>query len=77
MSCYAAFLISTETEKVGRFIEGHNFGIKLSMAREIKTGATFQQVEIAQRIERICGQGREIVKAKMPRHSGGLQWCLI
>lgn len=46
--------------------------IKLNIARGIETRTTFQQaVEIAQRIKCIRVQGREAVKNKRPRHSGG------
>lgn len=40
LSCYKDFLIPIETKKVSRFIEGINFGIKLSMATETEIGIT-------------------------------------
>lgn len=43
LSCYATFLIPTETKKVRRFIEGLNYGNRFWMARETKTGTTFSQ----------------------------------
>ncbi|XP_070057041.1 uncharacterized protein [Nicotiana tomentosiformis] len=73
LSRHAAFLIPTKVEKVRRFIEGLNFGIKTSMARKAETGATFfQVVDIARKIERIKGQGREAMVAtgKKPWYLG-------
>lgn len=73
LSRHATFLIPTEAEKVRRFIEGFTYGIKVTMARESDMETTFQHVvAIAWRIERVRGQGREVMtRNKRPRHFGG------
>lgn len=71
LSCYAVFLIPIEIKKAIRFNEGINFEIKLNIDRDTDIETTFQQVvELAQRIKRIRGQGREAVKDKRPPHLG-------
>lgn len=72
LSCYATFSISIETKKVMSFKEGLNFVINLSMARETEIRTNFiQAVEIAQRINRICGQGSKGTMDKRSCHLGG------
>jgi len=49
---HAATLVSTGRERVHRFIEELNYGIRFSLARELETDTPYQQVvEIARRLE--------------------------
>ncbi|XP_070054243.1 uncharacterized protein [Nicotiana tomentosiformis] len=68
---YTPALLSTVKELVYRFIEGLNYGIRLSMARKLETDTPYQQVvEIARRLEGMRGREREDREAKKPRDSG-------
>ncbi|XP_070039641.1 uncharacterized protein [Nicotiana tomentosiformis] len=72
LSQHAPALVSTVKERVRRFIEGLNYGIRFSMARELETDAPFQQVvEIARRFEGMQGHVTEDMEAKRSRDSGG------
>ncbi|XP_070046704.1 uncharacterized protein [Nicotiana tomentosiformis] len=69
---HAVVLPPTERERVRRFIDDLTFGIWLQMPKGNKDDISFQQVvEISRRNERVCGQGREAVSKKRPRHFGG------
>ncbi|XP_070050555.1 uncharacterized protein [Nicotiana tomentosiformis] len=56
LSRHAPALISTVRERVRRFIEGLNYGIRFSIAQELETDTQYQQVvEIAWRLEAYSG----------------------
>ncbi|XP_070049097.1 uncharacterized protein [Nicotiana tomentosiformis] len=70
LSRHAPALVSTIKERVRRFIEGLNPGIRFNMARELETDTPYQHiVEIARRLEGMWSQEREERKAKRPRDS--------
>ncbi|XP_070050917.1 uncharacterized protein [Nicotiana tomentosiformis] len=72
LSRHALALVSTFREWVRKFIEGLSYGISFSMARELETDVSFQQlVEIARRLEGMLGQEREDRMAKKPHGLGG------
>ncbi|XP_070042452.1 uncharacterized protein [Nicotiana tomentosiformis] len=60
LSCHAAIILLTDTERVRRFIAGVHPEIQVPMAREAEMGTSFPQVvDIARRIERIRNHSRE------------------
>lgn len=67
LSHYVVLLIPTKKEKIKRFIEGLNFGIKIWIA----------QIDIEQRIGHVCGHGTYASEAKKPRGSGGFSGALF
>ncbi|XP_070056773.1 uncharacterized protein [Nicotiana tomentosiformis] len=69
LSKHAPALISTVRERVHRFIEGLNYYIRFSRARETNT-LYKQVVDITQRLEGMRGWEREDREAKRPRDSG-------
>ncbi|XP_070032866.1 uncharacterized protein [Nicotiana tomentosiformis] len=72
LSRHTLALVSTVRERVCRFIEGLNYGIRFSMARELETDTPYQKVvEIAQRLKGMRGREREDREAKRLRDSGG------
>ncbi|XP_070054189.1 uncharacterized protein [Nicotiana tomentosiformis] len=72
LSRHAPTLVSTVRERICRFIEGLNDGIRFNMAREFEIDTPYQQVvEMAQRLEGIQGREREDREAKRPRGTGG------
>nr|XP_033508298.1 uncharacterized protein LOC117273283 [Nicotiana tomentosiformis] len=69
LSRHATLLVSTNRERVHRFIEGLTYILKFGMTRYLETKTAFHQVlEIARRLEHVCRQERE---DKKPRGSGG------
>ncbi|XP_070035731.1 uncharacterized protein [Nicotiana tomentosiformis] len=57
---HAPALVATVRERVRRFIEGFRYDIRFSMAREIESDVSFQQVlGIARRVEGMLDQERE------------------
>lgn len=46
LSCNADFLIPTEVEKVGSFIEGMTYSIRVNMARESERGLPFRRKQM-------------------------------
>ncbi|XP_070057832.1 uncharacterized protein [Nicotiana tomentosiformis] len=72
LSRHALASVSTVRERVRRFIEGLNYGIRFTMALELETDTLYQKVvEIAWRLEGMRGRERENREAKRPRDSGG------
>ncbi|XP_070040230.1 uncharacterized protein [Nicotiana tomentosiformis] len=69
---HAPILVPTIRKRVSRFIEGLDYDIKICVARELQTDASFQQVvEIARKIEGVLGEERGSKEAKRPRRSRG------
>ncbi|XP_070045075.1 uncharacterized protein [Nicotiana tomentosiformis] len=67
---HATILLPTERERVGRFIDGLTFTLRLQMAKETESDISFQMVvDIARRIELVHAQERGPVSDKRPRHS--------
>lgn len=50
---------------------GLSYSLRFAMARQVETKTTFQQAEIARRLEHIRRQERDDRKAKKPRRTGG------
>lgn len=72
---YAAFLVPIDRERVRKFIEGLNFGIRYGMAREVETNTTFHQaIEISRHLECMHRKEGDDRDAKRPR---GSSECLI
>ncbi|XP_070045555.1 uncharacterized protein [Nicotiana tomentosiformis] len=72
LSRHAPTLVSIVGERVRRFIEGLNYGIRFSLARELEIDTPYQQVvDISQRLEGLRGRKREDRKVKRPRDFGG------
>ncbi|XP_070036563.1 uncharacterized protein [Nicotiana tomentosiformis] len=72
LSRHSPTFVSTVKDRVCRFIEGLNYDIRFSMARELETNTPFQQVvEIARRLEGMRGQDRKDREAKRPRGTRG------
>ncbi|XP_070036090.1 uncharacterized protein [Nicotiana tomentosiformis] len=70
-SRHAPALVATVRERVRRFIEGLNPGIKTSMARGLEMDIVYQLVvEIARRLEGMGAREREGREAKRPQDSG-------
>ncbi|XP_070035296.1 uncharacterized protein [Nicotiana tomentosiformis] len=69
---HAIWLVSTDRERIRRFIDGLTFQLRLLMTRERVLGATFDEVvDIACQIEMIRSQERVEREAKRPRgHEG-------
>ncbi|XP_070045647.1 uncharacterized protein [Nicotiana tomentosiformis] len=69
LSRHAPTLVSTVRERVRRFIERLNHGIRFSMARELETDTPYQKVvDIACRLEGMWGRERDEREDKRPRH---------
>ncbi|XP_070057548.1 uncharacterized protein [Nicotiana tomentosiformis] len=69
---YAIWLVPTKRERIGRFIDGLNYGLHFIMTREIVSGSKFDDVvDSARRLEQVCSEEREEKKAKRPRGWGG------
>ncbi|XP_070036912.1 uncharacterized protein [Nicotiana tomentosiformis] len=69
---HAVWLVPTEMEKIRRFNDGLNYGLRFIMAQEVATNARFDQVvEIARCFELVNRQELEEREAKRPRSSGG------
>nr|XP_009763500.1 PREDICTED: uncharacterized protein LOC104215412 [Nicotiana sylvestris] len=69
---HAPTLVTTFKERFYKFIEGLDYDIKISMARELQTNTPFQQVvEVARRIEGVLGEEKESKVTKTSRSSGG------
>ncbi|XP_070035425.1 uncharacterized protein [Nicotiana tomentosiformis] len=63
-------LVATVRERVRRFIEGLNPGIRFNIAQELEMDIAYQQVvEIAMRLEGMWAREREEREAKRPRDS--------
>ncbi|XP_070050632.1 uncharacterized protein [Nicotiana tomentosiformis] len=72
LSRHALALVSTVRERVRRFIEGFNYGIRFSIARELEIDTPYRQVvKIAWMLEGMLGREREDMEAKRPRGTGG------
>ncbi|XP_070032067.1 uncharacterized protein [Nicotiana tomentosiformis] len=72
LSRHTPTLVSTVMERVHRLVEGLNYGIRFSMARELETETPYQQVvEIAWRLKGMWGREGEDREAKRPRGNGG------
>ncbi|XP_070034535.1 uncharacterized protein [Nicotiana tomentosiformis] len=68
---HAVSLVSTEREKIRRFIDDINYSLRYSLAREVEMDARFDMVvEIARRLENVHRLKREEREAKKPRGSG-------
>ncbi|XP_070050702.1 uncharacterized protein [Nicotiana tomentosiformis] len=66
------WLVPIERERVKRFIDGLNCGIRFVITREIATASRFNKVvDIAKRLELALSQECEEREAKRPRGSGG------
>ncbi|XP_070036299.1 uncharacterized protein [Nicotiana tomentosiformis] len=62
LSKYSPALVSTVRERVRRFIERLNYGIRFSMALKLETNTPYQQVvEIARRLDVAAHHGRGCV----------------
>ncbi|XP_070055865.1 uncharacterized protein [Nicotiana tomentosiformis] len=72
LECHVILLVPIEREKISRFIDGLNYGLCYSLAREVKTDARFDQVaELARRLEQVHRLEREEREAKRSRGLGG------
>ncbi|XP_070045590.1 uncharacterized protein [Nicotiana tomentosiformis] len=68
---HAIWLVPTKRERIKRFIDDLNYGLRYSLAREAETGVGFDQiVEIARRLEQVRRLEREDWEGKMPNGSG-------
>nr|XP_033515650.1 uncharacterized protein LOC117280097 [Nicotiana tomentosiformis] len=77
LSRHVPTLVSTVRERVRRFIEGINYGIRFTLACELVTDTLYQHVvEIAQRLEAAAHHGRGYVRhpvySTLPASSGAL-----
>ncbi|XP_070036335.1 uncharacterized protein [Nicotiana tomentosiformis] len=72
LSRHALMIITTDAERVRRFVAGLHSGIRANMAREVEIGTSYQLVvEIAWRIEGYHQRGREKMQQdKRARYSG-------
>ncbi|XP_070034951.1 uncharacterized protein [Nicotiana tomentosiformis] len=69
---HVIWLVSTERERIQRFIDGLTYQLHLLMTRENVSGATFDEVvEIARWIKLVRIQEHEEREDKRPRGSGG------
>ncbi|XP_070034865.1 uncharacterized protein [Nicotiana tomentosiformis] len=69
---HAVWLVPTERERIRRFIDGLNYGLRYSLTREAETNTRFDQVvEISRCLEQVCMLEREEWEGKRPRGSGG------
>lgn len=64
LSCHELILISTERERVTRFIDGLTFSIRLQMDKETRMIFFLAGCRGCYMVERIRGQGREEVFEK-------------
>ncbi|XP_070034699.1 uncharacterized protein [Nicotiana tomentosiformis] len=72
MARHKIWLVPTERERIRRFIDGLNYGLRFIMTGEIASGARFDEmVDITRRLEQVHSQEREEREAKRPRGSGG------
>ncbi|XP_070039320.1 uncharacterized protein [Nicotiana tomentosiformis] len=72
LSRHTPALVSIVRERVHRFFEGLNYGIRFSIARELEMDTPYQQVvEIARRFDGMWGREREDREAKRPQASSG------
>ncbi|XP_070001947.1 uncharacterized protein [Nicotiana sylvestris] len=68
---HAVWLVSTDRERIRRFIDGLTYQLRIPMTRERVSGATFDEVfDIAHEIESVHFQERDERKSKRPRGSG-------
>ncbi|XP_070046576.1 uncharacterized protein [Nicotiana tomentosiformis] len=69
---HAIWLVPTKRERIKRFIDGLNYGLCYSLAREVEMYARFDQVfKIAKCLELVHRLEREEREVKMTRGSGG------
>ncbi|XP_070049906.1 uncharacterized protein [Nicotiana tomentosiformis] len=69
---HAVWLVPIDRERIGRFIDGLGFQLRLLMTRDRVSGVTFDEVvNIARQIEIVRGQERTEREAKRPRGQGG------
>nr|XP_009758673.1 PREDICTED: uncharacterized protein LOC104211326 [Nicotiana sylvestris] len=69
---HPVWLVSTDRERIKRFVDGLGFQLRLLMTRERVFGATFDEVvDIARQIQMVRGQERAEREAKRPRSQGG------
>ncbi|XP_070045516.1 uncharacterized protein [Nicotiana tomentosiformis] len=69
---HAIWLVPTERESIGRFIDGVTFQLRLLMTRERVFGATFDEiVDIARQIEMVRSQEWVERETMRPRGQGG------
>ncbi|XP_070036996.1 uncharacterized protein [Nicotiana tomentosiformis] len=74
---HSIWLIPTYRERIGRFIDGLTFQLRLLMTRERLSGATLDEVvDIARQIEMVRSQERVEREAKRPRGSGDFSGVL-
>ncbi|XP_070055112.1 uncharacterized protein [Nicotiana tomentosiformis] len=74
LACHVIVLLPTEKERVGRFIDGLTYTIRLQMAKEIGSDISFQTpVNIARQIKLVHAQERGLVSDKRPRHYGNFR----
>ncbi|XP_070056921.1 uncharacterized protein [Nicotiana tomentosiformis] len=69
---HVIWLVSTDRERIMRFIDGLTYQLQLLMTRKRVSGDTFDEVvDIARQIEMVRGQERVEREAKRPRGQGG------
>ncbi|XP_070002610.1 uncharacterized protein [Nicotiana sylvestris] len=65
---HAIWMISSNRERIRRFVDGLNYHLRILITREIVLGATFEEVvDIAREIERVRHREREEREAKRPQ----------
>ncbi|XP_070050327.1 uncharacterized protein [Nicotiana tomentosiformis] len=71
LACHAVWLVPTDRERIGRFIDGLTYQLRLLMTTDRVSGATFDKVvDIARQIEMVLSQERREREAKRPRGPG-------
>ncbi|XP_070032180.1 uncharacterized protein [Nicotiana tomentosiformis] len=71
LACHAVWMVTTDRERIRRFIDGLTYQLQLLMTRERVSSATFDEVvDIARQIEMVCSQEHGERKAKRPRRLG-------
>ncbi|XP_070034631.1 uncharacterized protein [Nicotiana tomentosiformis] len=69
---HAVWLVPTERDKIRKFIDGLNYGLRFCMAREVAINARFDQVvKIYKLLEQVHRMERDEREAKRPCSSGG------
>ncbi|XP_070046559.1 uncharacterized protein [Nicotiana tomentosiformis] len=69
---HAIWLVPTQRERIRRFIDDLNYGLRFVMTREIASGARFDEVvDISRSLEHVRIQESEDREAKRPHGSGG------
>ncbi|XP_070045093.1 uncharacterized protein [Nicotiana tomentosiformis] len=68
---HVIWLVPTQRERIRRFIDGLNYGLRSVMTQEIASGARFDEVvDIARRLDKVHSQERKEREATRPRCSG-------